>query len=93
MAEVLLRFGTIEARVVRSEPGTIMNEQERSELERLSQRQSYLQDQVALLGGQIKAFEARLISTRQTNVPPAMEIQPLEIKPAEMPPFASPATR
>jgi len=67
-----------------------MNEQERSELERLSQRQSYLQDQVALLGGQIKAFEARLISTRQTNVPPAMEIQPLEIKPAEMPPFASP---
>jgi len=55
-----------------------MNEQERSELERLKQRQARLQEELSLLAGQLKRLEAQLTTPAVAPPPaPAPVVRPM----------------
>src|SRR5262245_24606448 len=56
-----------------------MNEQERSELARLKERQAQLEQELASLGRQLRAFETRFIAARPAESKPE-SIAPLKLK-------------
>ena len=65
-----------------------MNEQERSELERLKQRQARLEQELALFATQIKTLEQRL--SQEQPQAAQKEVRPPEAAPVFVPPVPAP---
>src|SRR5262245_17592549 len=67
-----------------------MNEQERSELERLKQRHALLEQQISVLANQLKRLESSLAEPRSAPAPAPAAAKPVEPETMAIPPIIPP---